>query len=73
MFFSDHAPLISARSTPSSKAVIDIGTLQVTKGELPRRAQHLVIDWAELHQAELLRDWELCQANRQPEPIAPLK
>jgi hypothetical protein len=41
-------------------------------GKLPRRATELVLDWAELHQSELLRDWELCQQHQQPDEIAPL-
>jgi len=32
----------------------------------------LVEAWAELHQAELLADWQLLQAGRKPRPIAPL-
>jgi hypothetical protein len=27
----------------------------------------------ELHQAELLADWALCQANQHPNPIDPLR
>jgi hypothetical protein len=27
------------------------------EGNLPRRATQLVLDWTELHQAELLEDW----------------
>ena len=40
---------------------------------LPRRALSLVLDWAELHQAELLTDWELCRAKQKPLNIAPLE
>jgi len=40
---------------------------------LPRCAQELVLDWAELHQQELLEDWRLCMEKQQPKPIEPLK
>lgn len=73
MFFSDHDPPHFHAQYAEFQAVIDVRTLEVIQGELPRRAQQLVTDWAELHQAELLRNWYLCKANRQPEPIAPLK
>lgn len=73
MFFSDHDPPHFHAQYAEFKAIVDIRTLRLIKGELPRRALHLVMDWAELHQAELLRNWDLCQADRQPEPIAPLK
>ncbi len=55
------------------KATVDIQLLSISSGELPRRAQELVLDWAELHQQELLEDWRLCMEKQQPKPIAPLK
>jgi hypothetical protein len=42
-------------------------------GRLPKRQQRLVEAWAELHQAELLADWQRLQAGRSPFPIEPLK
>ena len=55
------------------KATVDIQLLSISSGELPRRAQELVLDWAELHQQELLEDWRLCMEKQQPKPIVPLK
>jgi len=55
------------------KATIDIQNLKISTGELPRRAQELVFDWAELHQNELLVDWRLCEEKQQSIPIAPVK
>ena len=55
------------------KATVDIVSLSLSSGELPRRAQELVLDWAELHQQELLEDWRLCMEKQQPKPIEPLK
>lgn len=43
------------------------------KGNLPRRALELILDWAELHQTELLTDWYLCKERQVPEAIEPLK
>jgi hypothetical protein len=42
-------------------------------GSLSRRQQRLVEAWAELHQAELLADWERLQGGRPPLPISPLQ
>lgn len=53
--------------------MVDIQRLEITDGKLPRRAVNLVLDWAELHQRELMQDWDLCQALEQPKPIAPLE
>ncbi len=52
---------------------MDIQALTIANGTLPRRAQELVLDWAELHQQELLEDWQLCMDKQQPNQIAPLK
>jgi len=73
MFFDDHAPPHFHVEYAEFKAVIDIQKLEVSEGHLPRRAQELVLDWAELHQKELLDDWNLCAAKQQPKPIAPLQ
>mgnify|MGYP003290368230 CR=1 FL=1 len=72
MYFSDHAPPHFHVAYGEYRAIIAIETLTLIRGKLPRRAWNLVLDWAELHQAELMEDWSLCQANRSPKPIAPL-
>ncbi len=73
MYFREHAPPHFHVKYGDYKAVVDIGRLELTDGQLPRRATHLVLDWAELHQQELLNDWDLCQALQNPKPIAPLE
>ena len=73
MFFNDHAPAHFHAEYAEYKAVVDIQTLKIIQGDLPRRAAQLVLDWAELHQKELLEDWALCQSKQQPKPISPLK
>ena len=42
-------------------------------GGLPRWQRRLVEAWAELHQAELLEDWERLQRGEAPLPIEPLE
>jgi len=53
-------------------AVIGLEPIDLIAGSLPRRQQRLVEAWAELHQAELLTDWNLLQAGLSPLPIEPL-
>lgn len=72
MFFNDHAPPHFHTEYGEFKALIDIERLEVIEGRLPRRALNLVLDWAELHKAELVEDWQLCQAKQQPKKIDPL-
>ena len=72
MFFNDHVPPHFHVEYAEFKATVDIVELRISGGKLPRRAQELVLDWAELHQNELLIDWHLCTAKQQPNPINPL-
>ena len=73
MFFNEHSPPHFHAEYAEHKAVIDIRTFEVIEGKLPRRALELVLDWAELHQAELMEDWELCRSHVEPRPIEPLQ
>jgi hypothetical protein len=53
-------------------AVFSISPVQLVAGSLPQRQQRLVEAWAELHQNELLADWQLLQEGRPPARIQPL-
>jgi len=72
MFFNEHAPPHFHVEYAEYKASVNIQTLEVIEGKLSRRAQELVLDWAELHQKELLEDWELCRQHLEPKRIEPL-
>jgi len=45
----------------------------VVHGEFPPRALRLVLEWAELHRAELLENWELARQGQPLKRIAPLE
>jgi hypothetical protein len=53
--------------------VYSIDPLEMISGELPQRQRRLVEAWAELHQGELLENWERLQAGQVPYRIAPLR
>ena len=53
-------------------AIYGIDPIDLISGELPRRQQRLVEAWAELHQTELLTDWQQLQDGQAPQPIDPL-
>ncbi len=53
--------------------VLGIDPVEIVSGSLPRRQQRLVEAWAELHQPELIEDWERLQAGQAPLPIEPLR
>ena len=73
MFYDEHAPPHFHAQYGEFKASVAIEGLDVLDGRLPRRALELVLDWAELHRAELLEDWALCQRHQQPRKIEPLQ
>jgi hypothetical protein len=73
MYFREHAPPHFHVKYGEHKATVDIQQLVILEGKLPRRATGLVLEWAEMHRAALMRDWDLCQAMQAPEPIAPLE
>jgi len=55
------------------KASVDIRTCEIIEGELPSRQTKLALAWAELHQEELLNDWDLVMNGKEPFKIQPLQ
>jgi len=54
--------------------IFSIEPVELIAGSLPKRQRRLVEAWAELHQQELLADWQaLQQEGKTPQPIEPLK
>ncbi|HEY2930352.1 MAG TPA: DUF4160 domain-containing protein [Acidobacteriota bacterium] len=53
--------------------IYSIDPIELIAGSLPKRQQRLVEAWAELHQSELVTDWQRLQVGRKPLPIDPLK
>lgn len=53
-------------------AIFSLEPIALMAGRLPTRQQRLVEAWAELHQAELLEDWQRLQNGRKPFAIKPL-
>jgi hypothetical protein len=72
MFWDDHAPPHFHALYGDFEALIDIRTLDVLEGRLPRRALGLVLDWAERHQDALMEAWNQCAALQPPQKIPPL-
>ncbi len=72
MFYDEHNPPHFHAKYGSHKVVIDIRTLSVLEGRFPARALGMVIEWASLHQNELLENWERARNEQVPNKIAPL-
>ena len=55
------------------EAVIGIDSIEIIGGSLPLKESRLVEAWAELHQGELLENWQRLQLGRTPYKVAPLR
>ena len=53
--------------------IYDIQAIERLAGFLPRRQERFVLAWAELHQQELLSNWQTLQQGRPAIKIEPLK
>jgi hypothetical protein len=71
-YYNDHDPSHFHATYGEFEALIDIDTLSVLRGELPRRALALVLEWASLHRSELRMDWNKARSGELPLPIDPL-
>lgn len=72
MFYKDHepAPFHAYYAEYETTVSIEDGMI---KGEFPRRALNLVLEWYQLHRDELRQDWELAKARKPLQPIPPLE
>lgn len=73
MHWDDHAPPHFHASYGSSGCAIDIRSLTVISGKLPRRALALTLEWAAEHSEALMEDWNLCATKQTPNKIPPLE
>ena len=55
------------------EVVLAIPNGEVLEGTMPRNKLKLVWAWIEIHQDELMADWELAVSGRKPYDIAPLR
>ena len=69
MYWKDHLPPHFHAEYDEYEAQIDIETLEIIHGNLPRRAKVLVLEWADEHRKELRENW---QKSRRHEPLLPI-
>jgi hypothetical protein len=70
---NDHLPPHFHVRYAGQRATVTIRRPRTMEGDLGPRAWRLVREWAELHEQELLTDWELAASGKPPLPIAPLE
>ena len=72
MYISDHYPPHFHVAYNEYECWITIKDGIIT-GSLPKRAVRLVYEWMEMHEQELLDNWERLQNSESPVKIEPLR
>ena len=73
MYFDDHPPPHFHAIYGRQEAQVGIDPIVILQGKLPRRAESMIIEWAALHQRELVGNWERLQGNQPASRIPPLE
>lgn len=66
MYFREHGVPHFHAEYGEHTGVFLVDTMKMIEGDLPRRAQKLVVEWAQKNQAELLGMWETQNFRRLP-------
>jgi hypothetical protein len=73
MYYDDHGPPHFHAHYGEYAAVVEIDTLDLRDGHLPRRALALVAEWAAQHRQELLDNWIRAEQHQRLNRISPLE
>jgi hypothetical protein len=73
MYFADHQPPHVHALYGGDEALVRIDDGSVLRGRLPRTAARLVKEWVQLHDEELMANWERSQKPEAIVPIEPLR
>jgi hypothetical protein len=73
MYYDDHNPPHFHAIYAADEVEVGIDPLNVLRGNLPRRALGMVLEWAAAHQQELLDNWALLDNDQPPNRIEALK
>ncbi len=72
MYWDDHLPPHFHAYYGGDEALIDIDSVSLFAGRVSPRVLGLLIEWASLHQQELMADWQRAMEQQPLERIAPL-
>lgn len=72
MYYSDHAPPHFHARYGRYEITVQIET-GLVEGQFPKRALRHVLEWYDLHQAELSRNWDRARERQSLQVISPLE
>jgi hypothetical protein len=73
MYYSDHAPPHFHARYGDDEVLIQILPLGVLRGRLMPRALSLVMEWAQMNQDLLLKEWDNAANHKKLQKIPPLQ
>jgi hypothetical protein len=73
MYFDEHNPPHFHAKHGEERAVISINELKILEGRLSRRALSMILEWANDHRDELMKNWNTLQSTGDYSKIAPLE
>ena len=73
MYYNDHVPPHFHAKYGDDQASLRIDNGAILEGGLRTRTLRLVEEWRQLHQSELLEDWNRAQARQPLQRIEPLE
>ncbi len=71
--YNDHAPPHFHVRYDGQRAIVGVQSLTVLQGRLSPRVFGLVMEWAALHQGELMGNWDLARQQAPLQSIRPLE
>lgn len=57
VYANDHLPPHFHIITPDADALVDIATLEILKGKLPRKAEEAALEWAAKNRKLIAAEW----------------
>lgn len=73
MFYGDHHPPHFHAIYGEFELIVGISPVKIIKGKGPMRIRSIVLEWAAMHQDELLENWVKCRNGKSPKEIDPLE
>lgn len=73
MYANDHGPPHFHARYGAETARVRLEPIEVMDSDLPQSGLRLVLEWAMLHESELVENWHRLRAGEAPASIAPLE
>lgn len=71
MYYSVHAPPHFHAEYGENELVVGVDPIEILAGAASARVRSMALEWAALHQRELLESWRRCRNAEPPLKIAP--